>query len=190
LFVVSGDAWQTRPHRWLRGCLYLDVRLEEVAVEAEEQIPTYGPVKQQRCECLGELVSRDDIGNIRDGHLPKWCRRCWRTYIPPHTGYKTVRVCWRPTPWAAALPADVVGLWVTDREPMVAAEGRSAWFHPFVPGEPRQAEIPEPVFSLLDGYADRSVPSKKERWYRTPDLARLHLAHALRLWVYGGGEAV
>ena len=154
-----------RPHRWVRGCLYLDVTLEEVA--------------DRRCSGCGCTV--EEAGERGNG-----CARCDGGHVRD----------WRPTPWAAALPPEVVGLWVTDKEPAGFWSEQQGWtwckIHSVDDHHTDSWVLPGPVFDALTGHYNAEPEQSGQRAvkrYRTSDHARLHLAHALRLWVYNAGGA-
>lgn len=154
---------RTVDHHFDRGLLYLDV--------------TLGEVVEQRCSGCGCTVG--EAGERGNG-----CARCDGGIVRD----------WRPTPWAAALLPEVVGLWVTDREPYHNAAGCFLWVkhaaqlnHLLTGSDIRKrdaAAVPPPVFDLLAGDVD--IQNRAYwRTYRTFDLARLHLAHALRRFAAG-----
>lgn len=134
-------AKEPRPHRFVRGLLYLLVELEEVVVACPD-------------------CTDGRWRNGRDG----CCRTC-------------DDVQWCPTPWAAALPPEVVGLWVTDKHP-----DDKWWWWRDGDGTYRNnwAYLPSSVFNHLPGVNT----GNNGMHFDSAHLARLHLAHALRLWIY------
>lgn len=71
-----------------------DERSRECKVcRGNKVVPAYAPYRLTECSCGGKLQERWDIGNLRDGHPPKWCPRCWAAFLPDHVGVRPCNDC-------------------------------------------------------------------------------------------------